>query len=33
MPIKNKGWLKYVYIKKLKNNKMKKNINPKLNIP
>jgi hypothetical protein len=31
--LKNKGWLKYVYIRKLSNNKMRENINPKLNIP
>jgi hypothetical protein len=28
-----KGWLKYVYIRILNNNKMRENINPKLNIP
>jgi len=31
--MKNKGWLKYVYIRKLDNRKMGENINPKLNIP
>jgi hypothetical protein len=29
----NKGWLKYVYIRELNNNKKGENINPKINIP